>query len=971
MRIAISAFSRRTPVRRLLVAAAAIVLALSAASGAGAQDRPLKGVALVIGNGEYEHLPALPNPENDARAIEEMLATLGFDTSMSTDRDARRLKRDLEGFVEDAEGADVAVIYYSGHGIEAGGENFLVPVDADTAALDDAGERLVPISDVLARLKATVPVTIVLLDACRTNPFPAGAAVRLSPKAPPQGIGTAGLGATRGAVALGTDGADSLGQVIGFAAEPGHAALDGDAGGNSPYAAALLRHIGAMPGDEFGTVLRMVTEEVYLKTGGRQRPWVNESLRRLLFFGGAAPTVAGAEGDILAERRRLLLTIAALPDPERRQIEGIAGSGGVPMDALYGMLAALGAQAPRDPVALEQLLRSQTLRLKDMLAERAALKSEDAEISRLAGLADQALREGALETAVGLLGDAKARVTALSSTVDQAEDDLRRKRIEFGTVYAKSAEARALAFDDAGAAEDYAQAFAQVEKWDPQAALDYKIGEAVALTEHGQYSGDKDALQRATEAGAAAMRLASAAVPFDRARSEVTYANALQGLGERESGLETLEQAIAAYRNVIPLLDPGKNWPTWSTAQNNLANTLSTIGRRVSDRQRLEDAADVYRELIRLSRQRGDELTLLKAMNNLAKALHERGEMEPGANDRLIEARTVYEQALTRVKRAQYPMLWAALQNNHANVVKEIAGRTDNRPYRVLMLVQALGSYTYAMQEWTRETAPAHWAVAQSNMAIIYQDLAWLDASRAAGYLASADEAQSSAMEVMTHNSAPMQWATFAYGRGRTRHAMGDHAGTDEQAASHYQAAAQDYRAALTVLTRDNRPDMWADANISLGTALQAFAQREHDALKAAAALQEAGEAQRTAIDFYAADRQIERHAQSLHDLGLTYVMLGERGGGAEAYRQAEAIYREELPLWSKDTAPVPWARAQAGIANALRAIGLASDDLAMLAEARRLTQDSWDTIRPYDQQYDEVLGRRIAEIDAALAKQD
>ena len=118
-------------------------------SAAPTDAKPLKGVALVIGNGDYEHIAKLANPVNDARAIEDLLHRLGFETTMASDRDARRLRRDLDGFVEDAEGADVAVVYYSGHGIEAGGENYLVPVDADLSALDKAADRLVPLSHMI------------------------------------------------------------------------------------------------------------------------------------------------------------------------------------------------------------------------------------------------------------------------------------------------------------------------------------------------------------------------------------------------------------------------------------------------------------------------------------------------------------------------------------------------------------------------------------------------------------------------------------------------------------------------------------------------------------------------------------------------------------------------------------------------------------------------------------------------------
>src|SRR5688572_22595067 len=113
----------------------AVLLWLGLASSlAFAQDAPqFKGVALVIGQSSYRHLPALANTGNDARALTQLLTGLGFEARTVADRDAQKLRRDLERFAEDAEGADVAILYYSGHGIEAGGENYLLPVDADLA----------------------------------------------------------------------------------------------------------------------------------------------------------------------------------------------------------------------------------------------------------------------------------------------------------------------------------------------------------------------------------------------------------------------------------------------------------------------------------------------------------------------------------------------------------------------------------------------------------------------------------------------------------------------------------------------------------------------------------------------------------------------------------------------------------------------------------------------------------------------
>src|SRR5690606_4150528 len=109
----------------------------------------------------------------------------------------------------------------------------------------------------------------------------------------PIAVGGLAVAATRGATPLSARAAptadDGLGAVIGFAAEPGKVALDGKADGHSPYAAAIPKHLGALDGAELGMVMRMVAEGVYLDTGGRQHPWVNENLRRLLYFGQPAP----------------------------------------------------------------------------------------------------------------------------------------------------------------------------------------------------------------------------------------------------------------------------------------------------------------------------------------------------------------------------------------------------------------------------------------------------------------------------------------------------------------------------------------------------------------------------------------------------------------------------------------------------------------------------------------------------------
>ena len=258
--------TRETGMRRLaaiILAWMALVTAVAAAGGV-----PLRGVALVIGEAHYAGLPALKNPPSDAAAIGGLLGRLGFAVTPVADADHAALAAALEKFALAAKDADVALVYYSGHGLEAGGENYLVPVDADLSSPAKAGASLVSVSGWLDDLAKAVPVTIVLLDACRTGAFPRGTAIIPPGADAPVPAAEAGLAVMRGPtpVARADFAPDSLGMVIGFAASPGQPALDGAPGeANSPYAAALLRHLGA-GGYSFSDVMTMVTQEVYLKT---------------------------------------------------------------------------------------------------------------------------------------------------------------------------------------------------------------------------------------------------------------------------------------------------------------------------------------------------------------------------------------------------------------------------------------------------------------------------------------------------------------------------------------------------------------------------------------------------------------------------------------------------------------------------------------------------------------------------------
>ena len=401
-----------------------LVLTLALTAPAIAQDKPLKGVALVIGESDYGGaLHPLANPKNDARAMDELLGDLGFDVTRVLDGDGKKLQSEIADFAAAAKKADVALVYYSGHGIEAGGENYLVPVDADLSSPQKAGQTLIPLADLLDELAKSVPVTIMLLDACRSNAFPAGTMVQLPGALAPVPAVEFGLAEVRGPTPVGKIGVPptSLGMVIGFAASPGRPALDGAPGEpNSPYAAALLKHLSA-GGYSFGDVMTMVGEEVYLKTKAQQLPWVNSSLRRVLNFGTPLEDADADERAIKDGRRQLLLSIASEPAATRGTVESIATAQDVPLDALYGMLKVLGVDTSAGAADLEKQLEQGAKQLKAFKEQELGTAGSDSELKRLADLAGRAQEEGAIDLALKYREQATARARILSGERDTLE----------------------------------------------------------------------------------------------------------------------------------------------------------------------------------------------------------------------------------------------------------------------------------------------------------------------------------------------------------------------------------------------------------------------------------------------------------------------------------------------------------------------------------------------------------------------
>ncbi|WP_051332562.1 caspase family protein [Cucumibacter marinus] len=239
----------------MLVLALTLVLVGRAAAATG--DR----VALVIGNSAYSHVSALPNPANDAADMASALERVGFEVDVALDQGYDALRRRLLEFAAKARGADFALVFYAGHGIEIDKQNYLVPVDAELATDISAQFEAVPLDMVMQSVSGANKLSMVLLDACRNNPF----AARMERTSSTRSIGR-GLSPVE----------PSSGTLVGYASEGGSVASDGD-GRNSPYTEGLLTFL-EQPGLEVNMLFRRVRDHVMRETGNEQRPFVYGSL---------------------------------------------------------------------------------------------------------------------------------------------------------------------------------------------------------------------------------------------------------------------------------------------------------------------------------------------------------------------------------------------------------------------------------------------------------------------------------------------------------------------------------------------------------------------------------------------------------------------------------------------------------------------------------------------------------------------
>ncbi|MFM1814787.1 MAG: hypothetical protein RLZ98_1482 [Pseudomonadota bacterium] len=263
--------------RRLTAGIALMFLVLSLNSSSAASREPEKRVALVIGNSSYEFTSPLANPRNDAADVGTLLKKLGFEVVSGTDLNKTAMEKVIRSFAEKMTGAKLGVFFYAGHGLQVGGKNYLVPIDAKLTTAIGLDFEMVSLDLVHRTMEQQSPTNVLFLDACRDNPLARNLA---------RALGTRSASIGRGLAAV----ESGEGTLISFSTQPGNVALDGG-GRNSPFARALVRHLDK-PGEDLSSILINVRNDVMSATGRRQVPWDHSALTAHVYM--AAPPVPKA-----------------------------------------------------------------------------------------------------------------------------------------------------------------------------------------------------------------------------------------------------------------------------------------------------------------------------------------------------------------------------------------------------------------------------------------------------------------------------------------------------------------------------------------------------------------------------------------------------------------------------------------------------------------------------------------------------
>ncbi len=375
------------PFLAFLVLATSLFAQNGGAQSSSPSAAPPARAALVIGNSAYKGSP-LPNPVNDATDIAASLKEADFEVLLRTDVDLAGMEQALADFQKLLKGKDTALLYYAGHGVQVGGENFLIPVKEDIQSEVQVKTKAVALGDLLDRVKgAGVKTALVFLDACRDNPFPGSSrsgSRGLAVVAPPPEVET----------------------CIAYATQPGNTAQDGS-GRNGVFTAAMLKNLGT-PGASLSDLMTSVIADVKTATGGKQQPRVDNGLSKSFYFVDPALAAARAQAALDKSKSELASLDTALADLQKR----IASSGD-----------AQATQKLQVEQQRQQALQQAKALEAQNLAATAAKQQAAAEVAAKLATEKAAAQEASLKAQSDLSNLAAARRAELDKLAQAAASD--------------------------------------------------------------------------------------------------------------------------------------------------------------------------------------------------------------------------------------------------------------------------------------------------------------------------------------------------------------------------------------------------------------------------------------------------------------------------------------------------------------------------------------------------------------------
>ncbi|RRH97432.1 hypothetical protein EH240_20960 [Mesorhizobium tamadayense] len=404
-----------------------ILFVLAAFGAEAAAPDAAKRVALVIGNSKYVNAVPLPNPANDAHLIASTLRNAGFEVIEGVDQDNAGMHSLISRFTEESYNADLAVIFYAGHGMQVDGRNYLIPVDAELTSPAYLKTRTVQIDEFMAALPPDPAVGVIILDACRDNPLARTLAASL-PKSRSLGAGLAPVEAK-------ADGVGTGGVLIAYATDPGAIAFDGN-GVDSPYSLALAKHL-TEPGVEIQSALTRVRGQVTEATQGRQRPWHNASLGREVFLGKSAAQPAApvtAPGADAAKTTAAPAPVASEPpswEVEQRLWDEASKKNTIPFYEAYLEQFPNGRFATVAKLNIDQLKDPKAGKQVAALDTDAANANLGSAVRTSVGITDEMKQTPGTELTEGAIGldrkgriDLQLRIEALGNELGQVDGNI-------------------------------------------------------------------------------------------------------------------------------------------------------------------------------------------------------------------------------------------------------------------------------------------------------------------------------------------------------------------------------------------------------------------------------------------------------------------------------------------------------------------------------------------------------------------